>query len=216
MGKLNLGILGGFSGTVGTVIGSGNRKGDDIIRAKSKKPRPASTLNQQRQQARFKLVTTFVQGLSPVIKSGLKQVAGAENISPFNYACRHILNNAMAGTNESPEIDFSKVMLSDGKLSRIAGLTVEMENGNAKFTWSDNVVASIGDLTDYVALVVYNANNSELSYSVGEVIRTAKTASLALPFSETGDELLCYLFFQSSADSQLVSTSQYVGTVTVL
>ncbi len=36
MGKLNLGILGGFSGTVGTVVGSTSKKGDDIIRAKSK------------------------------------------------------------------------------------------------------------------------------------------------------------------------------------
>lgn len=214
MGKLNLGILGGFSGTVGTVIGSGNRKGDDIIRAKSKKPRPASTLNQQRQQARFKLVTTFVQGLSPVIKSGLKQVSGAENISPFNYACRHMLNNAMAGTDDSPEIDFSKVILSDGKLSRIAGLAVVLEDGKAKFTWTDDVVASIGEMTDNVTLVVYNATNSELSYSMGEVVRTAKTASLALPFSETGDDLLCYLFFQSSTDPLLVSTSQYVGTLT--
>jgi hypothetical protein len=213
MGKLNLGILGGFSGKVGTVIGSGNRKGDDIIRAKSKKPRPASTLNQQRQQVRFKLVTTFVQGLSPVIKSGLKQVAGVENISPFNYACRHILNNAMAGTADSPEIDFSKVILSDGKLSRIAGLAVVMEDGKAKFTWPDDVEASIGELTDKVTLVVYNASNSELSYSMGEVARTAKTASLALPYNEAGDDLICYLFFQSSANPQLVSTSQYVSTL---
>ena len=30
MGKLNMGILGGFSGTVGTVIGSSNKKGEDF------------------------------------------------------------------------------------------------------------------------------------------------------------------------------------------
>ena len=44
MGKMNMGILGGFSGTVGTVIGSSNRKGEDIIRVKSKKPRVLQVL----------------------------------------------------------------------------------------------------------------------------------------------------------------------------
>jgi len=43
MGKLNMGILGGFSGTVGTVVGMTNKNGDDIIRAKSKKPRTSTT-----------------------------------------------------------------------------------------------------------------------------------------------------------------------------
>jgi hypothetical protein len=57
---------------------------------------------------------------------------------------------------------------------------------------------------------LYNLDVRDLSK--GSVF--TKTALLALPFSETGDDLLCYLFFQSSTDSQLVSTSQYLGTLT--
>ena len=53
MGKLNLGILGGFSGTVGTVIGSSNRKGEDIIRAKTKKTRSVNSESQLHQQTKF-------------------------------------------------------------------------------------------------------------------------------------------------------------------
>ena len=192
MATLNLGILGGFSGTVGTVVGSTNKKGDDIIRARSKKRRSANTEGQVIQQTKFGLTTGFMQGLNPVLKTGLKQAADAANMSAFNYACRHALKNAVAGTDAQPELDYSKVIISDGNLSRISGATAIQEN-----------------------LLVYNVTNGEISYSMGEVLRSAKTANLPIPYSETGDQLLFYLFFQSATDPTLVSTSQYLGTVTV-
>lgn len=215
MGKLNMGILGGFSGTVGTVVGSTNKNGDDIIRAKSKKSRSASTVGQVKQQTKFGLVTGFMQGLNPVIKSGMKQVASAENISPFNFACRYALTNAISGTDEQPEMDYSKVIISDGKLSRISGATAAHSNGNIQFNWSDKVENAVNKLTDKVCLVVFNVSNGELSYSEGELLRTAKTATLPIPYSETGDKLLFYLYFQSATDPTLVSTSQYLGSAVI-
>ncbi len=86
MGKLNQGILGGFSGTVGTVVGSTNKKGEDIIRAKSKKARQASSVEQVIQQTKFSLTTSFMQAVNPIFKIGMKQVAENEIISTFNYA----------------------------------------------------------------------------------------------------------------------------------
>ena len=80
MGKLNIGILGGFSGTVGTVIGSSNRKGEDIIRVKSKKPRTSSTEGQINQRTKFRLVTVFLQALNFLLKVGFKKVALLKNI----------------------------------------------------------------------------------------------------------------------------------------
>lgn len=215
MATLNLGILGGFSGTVGTVVGSTNKKGDDIIRARSKKRRTSNTEGQVSQRTKFGLVTGFMQGVNPVLKTGLKQMAAAENMSAHNYACRYALKNAMAGTDVQPELDYSKVIISDGKLSRISGAAAVKEGDNIKFSWSDNVESAVGKVTDKVNLLVYNVTNGEISYSMGEVLRSAKTANLPIPYSETGDQLLFYLFFQSATDSTLVSTSQYLGTVTV-
>ncbi len=215
MATLNLGILGGFSGTVGTVVGSTNKKGDDIIRARSKKRRTSNTEGQVSQRTKFGLVTGFMQGVNPVLKTGLKQMAAAENMSAHNYACRYALKNAMAGTDAQPELDYSKVIISDGNLSRISGATAVKEGDNIKFSWSDSVESAVGKVTDKVNLLVYNVTNGEISYSMGEVLRSAKTANLPIPYSETGDQLLFYLFFQSATDSTLVSTSQYLGTVTL-
>jgi hypothetical protein len=215
MGKLNIGILGGFSGTVGTVVGSTNKKGEDIIRAKSKKRRTANTEGQVIQQTKFGLVTGFMQGVNPLLKTGLKQVASAENMLTHNYACRHALKIAVVGTDAQPELDYSKIIISDGSLSRIAGATATKEGDTIKFSWSDTVSSSIGSANDKVALLVYNVTNGEISYSMGEVLRSAKTATLPIPYSEPSDQLLFYLFFQSATDAALVSTSQYLGTVSV-
>jgi len=216
MGKLNIGILGGFSGTVGTVVGSTNKKGDDIIRAKSKNRRSSSSEKQVSQRTKFGLVTSFMQGISPVLKTSLKKAATSENISAHNYACRYALKNAVVGTDEQPELDYSKIIISDGGLSRISGATAVKEGDNIKFSWSETVGSSIGTVGDKVALLVYNVTNGEISYSLGELLRSAKNSTLPIPYSETGDQLLYYLFFQSLSDPTLVSTSQYLGTATVI
>ena len=216
MGKLNLGILGGFSGTVGTVVGSTNKKGDDIIRAKSKKRRTSNTEGQVSQRTKFGLVTSFMQGISPVLKTSLKQLADAQNMSVYNYACRYALKNAVVGTDAQPELDYSKIIISDGGLSRISGASAIKEGDNIKFSWSETVGNSIGTLVDNVAMLVYNVTNGEISYSLGELLRSEKTATLPIPYSETGDQLLFYLFFQSATDPTMVSTSQYLGTATVI
>ena len=214
MGKLNQGILGGFSGAVGTVVGSTNRKGEDIIRAKSKKARPASTAGQVKQQTKFALVTGFMQGVNPVLNAGLKNAARAENISPYNYACRHALNNALTGTDQDPELDYANVLLSQGALSRIPGVTAVLVDNEVEFGWGDLLAGQKGDPTDTVCLVVYNATNRELSFSA-EAARAAKTATVPAPYGTTGDTLLFYLFFRSASDPRLVSTSQFLGSAEI-
>lgn len=215
MGKLNQGILGGFSGAVGTVVGSTNRKGEDIIRAKSKKARPASTAGQVKQQTKFALVTGFMQGVNPVLNAGLKNAARAENISPYNYASRHALMNAITGTDENPELDYANVLLSEGALSRIAGATAVLTDNEVVFGWSDVPAGSKGEAADTVCLVVYNVTNRELSFS-SDAVRSAKTASVPAPYGTTGDTLLFYLFFRSASDPRLVSTSQYLGSAEIV
>ena len=122
---------------------------------------------------------------------------------------------SLAVTIPQPELDYSKIIISDGVLSRISGATAIKEDDTIKFSWSDTIEKIIGEPTDKVAMVVYNVNNSELSFTMGEVLRSAKTATLPVPYSETGDKLVFYLFFQSTTDLTLVSTSHYLGSITV-
>lgn len=214
MGKLNQGILGGFSGTVGTVIGSCNRKGDDIIRAKSKNRRTSNTEGQVNQRTKFGFVTGFMQPLNPVIRIGCKIAAG-NVMTPYNFACKNALDKAITGVAPDVELDYSKVLISDGQLSQPTGTTAQLEGNVVNFQWNDNSDSSSGIGTDKAVLVAYNVNNYEVSYSIGKVTRSSGSGSLPIPNSAIDDKLLFYIFFQSTSDSFNVSTSQYLGTATV-
>ena len=61
---------------------------------------------------------------------------------------------------------------------------------------------------------VYNVDKKEISYSVGATTRADGEGSLPLPYSEVGDQLLTFLFFQSVSDPSQVSQSQFLGSVT--
>jgi hypothetical protein len=214
MGKLNLGILGGFSGTVGTVVGSTNKNGDDIIRARSKKPRTSNSAGQLKQQTKFGLVIGFMQGVNPVVKTGLKRVAAAEKLSPYNFACRYALNNAVTGTDAQPVIDYGKVMLSDGELSRDMQAKAVYGPEGVLFSWSEYVPTMVGSANDTVSiLVTMSATGSLVSPTSQCFVR--HFFDLALPYHESGDTLLFYLFFRSATDSLVLSTSQFLGSVVV-
>ena len=214
MGKLNMGILGGFTGTVGTVIGSGNRKGDDLIRVKSKKPRNSNSEGQVNQRTKFGLVTAFMQAINFILKFSFKQVAG-DAMTPYNYACQYALKNAITGEAPDFELDYSKVLISQGLLAREAVASAQVVDNKISFSWDDISGNGTSNPNDKAVMVIYNVDKGEISYSDGSVTRGSKAGTLALPYAETGDNLLYYLFFRSESDPTLVSTSQYLGSHTI-
>jgi len=214
MGKLNMGILGGFSGTVGTVVGSTNKKGDDIIRVKTKRTRTSNTEGQVNQRTKFGLVTGFMQELNFLLKIGFRDAA-ADEMTPFNYACQYALKNAITGEAPDFKLDYSKVLISQGFLSRETTAGAELVDGKVNFHWENNSGTGKSTPEDKGVLLVYNVDQSEVSYSMGAVTRGMKSGVLPVPYSEVGDMLLFFMFFQSAADATIVSTSQFMGSETI-
>jgi hypothetical protein len=214
MGKLNEGILGGFMGTVGTVIGSVSKKGDDLMRVKSNRPRTSNSDLQLKQRAKFKLVANSIHPLNLLLKNGLKLVAG-DLMSPYNYACQHALTEAITGAYPDFELDYSKVQLSVGPLSQVADAGFELANKSVNFHWEDNTDTSNAQPTDKAVLLIYNVNNYQLSYTIGVATRVVKGGVLPLPNATAGDKVVIFMFFQSPDDPDVVSTSQYIGSTTV-
>jgi len=206
-----MGILGGFSGTVGTVIGSSNKKGDDLIRVKTKKKRTSNTEGQVNQRTKFSLVSKFLMTMNILLKIGFKWIAGVE-MSAYNYAFKLALDTAITGTSPDFEIDYSKVQLSFGMLAQVKSATAVLAGDDVNFQWVNNDKSTC-DAGDLAVLVVCNASNYELSYSIGDFTRGDLAATLPIPNGEVGDKLLLYLFFQSATDAMIVSSSQYLGTV---
>lgn len=209
-----MGILGGFSGAVGTVIGSTNKNGDDLIRVKNKKKRTSNTARQVNQRTKFGMVLEFMTPLNPLVKIGCREVSG-DGMNPLNYACKTALSTAVIGDAPDFTLDYSKVLISKGKVAQPTDTTAELTAGVVNFNWIDNSTTSTGEASVYAVLVVYNAMNLQLSYSIGASTKADKTGSLPIPNSAVGDKLLFYIFFQSDVDPLLVSTSQFLGNAIV-
>lgn len=215
MARLYNGILSDFTGTVGTVVGSRSGNGVSYIRSKSNKPRPKSTEAQKLQHSKFNAVVSVMRDLNPLLKVGLKLSSKASKMSVFNYATKCALENSIVEEAGQSVLDLSTILLSEGQLGRIPGAVAEIEDEQVVFTWSDRIDRDFESLDDKVYLVAYNATNRELTYS-SVALRSDKSAFLYVPYSDVGDKLYFYLFFQSAEDPEMVSTSQFVGSAEIV
>jgi hypothetical protein len=155
-----------------------------------------------------------MQPLNFLLKNSFKTVVG-DTMTPYNYACQYALKNAITGESPDFELDYSKVLISQGLLSRETTAGAELVDGKVNFHWEDNTGFGKCTASDKAVLLVYNVDQSEVSYSIGVVTRGMKAGSLSLPYNEAGDNLLFFMFFQSATDDALVSSSHFLGSVVV-
>ncbi len=114
MGKISQGILGGFSGKVGNVIG-GNWKGIDYMRVKPANVANPKTEGQVDQRSKFSTVLQFLQPLQGFLKVGFH--AYAVKMTEFNSAMSYNVKNAIIGEYPYYAIDFESVLVSRGALT---------------------------------------------------------------------------------------------------
>jgi len=212
MGKISQGILGGFSGKVGNVIG-GNWKGIDYMRVK-----PASVANpksdgQVDQRIRFNLMLKYLQPLSQFLKIGFKSYA--IKMTAFNSAMSYNLNNAMEGVYPDAYINHEKVLVSRGTLTpALNAIATSTVAGQVVFTWVDNSGEGNASIDDRAMLVVCSPDTSEAVYLTDAANRSALTKTITVPSSFSGKEVNCFLAF-SKADQSVVSNSKYAGSIEV-
>ncbi|MBI9069834.1 MAG: hypothetical protein JEZ09_21250 [Salinivirgaceae bacterium] len=212
MGKINQGILGGFSGKVGNVIG-GNWKGIDYMRVKPASVANPQTEGQVDQRAKFSTVLRFLQPMTDFVRVGFKLYA--TKMTQFNSAMSFNLKNAITGTYPNFSIDFSKALVSRGALTGATGANAESNSSEeVEFTWSDNSSSGNANANDKAILLVYNADKNMAIYDTAGAIRSTGVQTLILPAKFSGEDVEAFIGFISD-DGKEVSNSAYVGSVTV-
>ncbi|MBS1495641.1 MAG: hypothetical protein JSU03_01745 [Bacteroidetes bacterium] len=211
MGTFNKGILGGFSGKVGTVIG-GNWKGIDYMRSKGNKRNLAPTQAQQAQQLKFGLCVRFVQSMSGLVETSFHNFAVKK--TGINSALSYTLKNAVTGTFPTFSIDYSNALVSRGDLPNVLAPSIVMGAGSMlNYAWTDNSGVGIAKATDKAILVAYCPSLNQCIYTTGSATRNTLTDSLNLT-AFSGKQVETYIGF-ISADGFNVASSIYTGTATV-
>jgi len=207
MSTFNQGILGPFSGKVGTVIG-GSWKGISYMRgiaASVSNPRTPAQLNQR---AKFSTAIKFLQPLTSFLRIGFKN--DAVKMSAFNAAMSYTVKNALTGTYPAFTIDYSKVYVSQGNLpGALNPTTVSATAGAVQFTWEDNSWETDASAEDQAVMVVYNPARQAAVSVIGGITRAVGAQTITLPDSFAGDEVQCYIAF-INANQSVISNSQYV------
>lgn len=204
MGKISQGILGGFSGKVGTVIGS-TWKSIHYMRAIATSVKDSRTEKQLIQRSKFLASINFLKTVTPFVRIGYRNYAYRQ--SEFNAAMSYMLKYAVTGDGKQATIDFDKTLLAQGSLTTATDAAVQVEAGKATFTWTDNSNTGNAVATDKVMVLAYNKDKQETVYNTAAATRADGTAELVLPANWADNALAVYLAFYSE-DRQRVSNSQ--------
>ena len=203
MGIINQGILGGFSGKVGPIVGF-RWKSNYYIRARAAKVSNPRTPKQQEQRGKFATAFSFLKAIKPFIRIGYKEFT--QEKSAFNAAMSYTLKRAVTGNGKEISIDFNRALVSMGTLMPVFEGTATQNEGQMYFNWQDNSGMGNAESADIVMLLVYNKEKETAVYDTEAALRSDRHAELSLPNDWEGDEQVAYLSF-CSADGSCVSNS---------
>src|SRR5688572_13327441 len=209
MGSFKKGILGGFSGGIGTVIG-GRWKSIDYMRSRPV-GNTSSTPAQQVQRAKFTLVAQFIRSFNGLLKTTFKD--GDHKMSGHNSALSYTLKNAVTGEYPDLSIDFSLVLVAKGNLPGAPSpAAATVPGGKISFSWMDNSGVGQAKPKDKAILVAYLAERNECIFTMKGGDRSMATAVLDTPYF-SGKEVHTWLAFITEK-GQEVSPSVYTGKIT--
>lgn len=214
MGNYRRGILGNFSGKVGTVIGS-HWKGIDYMRSLPRKSGKAPSEVQYGQQLKFALAVSFNKPISSLVNQGYVSLA-KEKVSGYNLAVRQTMKEAITGIFPDYVIDYPKVKISEGSLAPSMDATVvSAAAGSLVISWTDNTEdEDVAFTDDRLMVLVYNPAKARYLFTTAGALRSAGSHSVNLPLNFSGDEVEVYISF-ISRDGNKTANSDYLGKVLV-
>ncbi len=214
MGNYKKGVLGSFSGKIGTVIGS-KWMGTSYMRSLPEKSSKEPTEKQLAQRTKFALAVNFVRPLTGLFHVGYRNQA--TEMSAFNVAVQQVLTEAITGTYPSFAIDYPNVKISKGNLAMLSGDRLESTTfGAVTLIWKDNTDTDAeAHADDELMALVYNPAKGRSVFRLKAALRSEETYTFTLPSNFSDDEVYVYAAFVDR-DGEVVSETSYLGSRTVL
>lgn len=193
MGKIVQGILGGFSGKVGNIVGS-RWKRTNYIRIVEDGRKDANTKQQVAQRCCFGGTLKFAQSLLyPIVRPIWDVAAKNMNMSGFNL---FVKTNIVAFDEKGVVKDFSLLQMSKGNLASVK-LTIEPTEDVARsvtISWKDNTGLGEAYANDRLRLLVIKEGEIPVLLKTA-IERFVGTGDYSIPF-ESGDTVHLYAFFE--------------------
>lgn len=209
MGVIKKGILGGFSGKIGQVVG-GTWKGINYMRSLPASVANPRTVGQTTQRGKFKGATQFFSLiLGPVVQifwNGKKaQMSGYNDIVQTN----------VENFNPDGTPIWDDLVISKGPLLNVSDIVVTASEASQEvdFAWTDNSGQGNAQVTDFVNLVIFNSTKGTRQISTLFDNRSDSTRAVVFDGIETGDILKVYVFTSRDGNNTFNSDSYYANVV---
>lgn len=208
MGKIKKGVLGGFSGKVGPVIGS-SWNGISYMRGIPQHVTDARTTAQLQQRAKFYLAMEFLKPIKDYIRVGFKTYAIHK--SAFNAAMSYVVKNSISGEYPDYGINYPRMLVTRGDLTPPKEATATLSAGIVTITWHDNSTEGFAAATDLSMPLAFNISKGLAVFETAATTRVSQSVTLTLPPDWSGDTIQLYLGFISE-DGSAVANSVYLGS----
>ena len=164
MGTIKQGILGGFNGKVGTVIGS-SWKGITYMRGQSQHVKNPRTAGQIYSRTAFKAVSAALSPIASTLRLTFAKSAG--KMSAFNKAVSENYKKAIIDQDGTPVVDYSKLILSKGTIRPFDYLNIDDMSENGRYYLS--VINSDNSQVDYEGLIFFIYDPTEDTWFTGVI-----------------------------------------------
>ncbi|MDC1106326.1 DUF6266 family protein [Prolixibacteraceae bacterium] len=197
MGSIRKGVLGGFMGKVGSVIGS-KWKGTYVMRSLPEVvKRKNISLKCMQQRARFAQTNAFISDARRLIRIGFRP--DSKDRTTFNAAF-DANESCFQFDGDHVAVDFPQLDLSKGALSKLENLNLSLDDtGLLQIDWGTVDIIQVDGEECMVHLFVYR---DDLEYSkcyVDLAKASAMSAKLILTDSMKGHKLHLYAFYSTAS-----------------
>ena len=201
------GILGGFSGKVGNIVGL-TLNGVPIMRAAPKASQKPPTEKQRLQRLKFSLAIEFTKPFLWITERFFMDdlSGGVRKNKIISYTLSHVITIEDLEFN----IEWSKFLLSSGALSGFHCLETHIEDQVISLQWQDNSHQGFANAEDDVYAVIVSESLEKIAFLEKISTRSTLHATLNLPTWLATETVHVYLFLHHVKAKQS-SNSFYVG-----
>jgi hypothetical protein len=209
MAIIKNGILGGFKGKAGTVVGY-QLYGQDIMRGLANERSKPFTENELTNQQTFKDLQLWLKPLTVFLRVGFQNYAPTFQgfVAAKSYNSQHALVKDDAGVHIDPSL--ALVSFGDQEPAVTASAVAESVN-SITFNWEGGKHES----DDRAMFLVYDVEKGMADFDTAAIRRSAKKGTFQLHENYSGKAVHVYLAFVSE-DRKTRSNSQYLGIVNVI
>jgi len=209
MGKIKQGVLGGFSGKVGPVVGS-SWKGIAVMKSKPlsvANPRTSGQVTQRNSMSAIVILSQLLLGyvLKPCWDRFAQQMSGYNSFVQKNIAC----------FVDGVFINFDQFMLTMGKMTATLFGSKSWDNATKILTvnWSDDSGSGFRTATDICYAAAYHEDSAK--WFIPTITPTRANESVTIQLDDTivtGESVRFYFGFKR-ADGTIVSDSTYEAII---